>query len=364
MKMPVNRKTEKVFQKSKNKDDQLNTQTVSRKTKIDKQKRRTRRIRVVAAILILLVILYWVLIYFVVSAALVPSFMSKLDAFEEITEISYAQMVQTDDIHTNEKEALADTKEWFQTVEKQKVELINKDGFRLIACEFFPDTAASHRWALLLHGYTGWKEELYPIGCWYQRVGYHVLVPDLRCQGESEGDFIGLGWIDHYDCLEWIDYILQQDPEAEIVLHGQSMGAATALILSGDKNLPEQVKAVVSDSAYTDGYSMFADKAKEWMNLPAFPIVDSARLMLLLRGGYDLKDASPLDAVAKSHTPTLLIHGDKDRMIPVESAYILYDAATCPKELLIVEGAGHVQANYKDPEGYYGTVEEFLEQYM
>ena len=72
-------------------------------------------------------------------------------------------------------------------------------------------------------------------------------------------------------------------------------------------------------------------------------------------------DASALDAVRKSHTPTLFIHGSADAMISVQMSKDLYDAASCPKELLIIEGAGHGQPQDKDPEAYYGAIREFLE---
>lgn len=184
----------------------------------------------------------------------------------------------------------------------------------------------------------------------------------MRCQGESEGDFIGMGWTDRKDNLMWIQYILEKDPSAEIVIHGQSMGAAAALMLTGEKFLPDNVKAVISDCAYTDAYEMFRQKMKEWFHLPAFPLLDTANLMLQLRGGYDLKKASALEAVKKSHVPTLFIHGDEDKMIDVGMAKQLYEAPACTKELLIVEGAGHAQSQDKDPETYYGTIQAFLQR--
>ena len=145
------------------------------------------------------------------------------------------------------------------------------------------------------------------------------------------------------------------------MIHGQSMGAAAALMMSGE-TLPENVKAVISDCAYTDAYSMFANKVTEWFHLPAFPIVDTASLLLQLRGGYDLKDASAINAVQKSSIPTLFIHGGQDAMIPVQMAKDLYNAAACEKQLLIVEGAGHAQSQDKNPERYYNAIKKFLEQ--
>lgn len=342
------------------------------------RKRKVRKIAyAVISIAGVFLAVYFILVNFLVSAALVPSFMQRLDAFSRITDESYAAQVQSADIRENGQAALAGTKEWLKTAERQKLSIQSEDGFMLVA-EMFPLEKASvrkaedgaavrtnagavnHRWVILLHGYTGWKEELYPLAYWYQGEGYQVLAPDLRCQGESEGDFIGMGWTDHFDCMLWIQYILSLDENAEIVLHGQSMGAATALMATGEQTLPDNVKAVVSDCSYTDAYSMFSEKIGEWFGLPSFPFVDSACLVLRLRGGYNLKDASALKAVAKSRTPTLFIHGEEDAMISVSMSRQLYEAEAGQKELLIIENAGHAQSQDKDPDTYYGTIRVFL----
>ncbi|MBQ6662542.1 MAG: alpha/beta fold hydrolase, partial [Firmicutes bacterium] len=232
-------------------------------------------------VLIVLFILYWVLVYFLVSAALVPSFMRKLDAFEEITKKSYGEMVQTEDIKQNQKKALSAMDQWLEDVVREKQILYSEDGYRLAAMEFRQDQqpapgGASHNWVILLHGYTGWKEEMYPFAFWYfTEKGYNVLAPDLRCQGWSDGDFIGMGYTDRADVLLWIGHILEIDQQARIILHGQSMGAACALMMTGLEELPDCVKAVVADCAYTDAYSMFRVKIGDWFHLPAFPLVDS-----------------------------------------------------------------------------------------
>lgn len=327
-----------------------------------------KKIRIAAAVAAALFAVYTVFVYFLVSACLVPSFMDKLDAFEDITRKCYSEQVQTADIKENRTQLLSETEEWLEKAERRKVQVRTADGYLLTAAEFPAESGEAgengDKWVLLLHGYTGWKEEMYQFACWYHGQGYSVLVPDLRCQGESEGDFIGMGWTDHFDCELWTSHILEQSPEAQIVLHGQSMGAAAALIMAGSPEVSDHIKAVVSDSAYTSGYEMFGDKITEWFHLPAAPFVDSACVMLRLRGGYNLKDASPLRAVKSSGIPTLFIHGDEDRMIDVNMSYELFEAAACEKELFIVEGAGHAQAQDKSPDLYYGRIGEFLDRYL
>ena len=308
-------------------------------------------------IVLILFVIYCAAVYFLVSAVLVPSFMEKLDAFDRIVEQSYAEQVQESELMQNSGAMYLIGEVWGKREDVEEVEILSEDGYRLRGV--MEERSDSHRWVVLLHGYTGSREMMYGYAYWYAERGFSVLAPDFRCQGESEGDYIGLGATDSKDLAGWIDLILQRDPEAEIVLHGLSMGASTALIYTGG-DVPDNIKAVISDSAYTDAYSMFREKIGSWFYLPAFPVVDSAELMIRIRAGYDLKETSPLKAVSRSRVPTFFIHGKEDRMIPVEMCHALYDAASCEKEIMIMDGAGHTQSAEKDPVRFFGEVQKFL----
>lgn len=319
----------------------------------------------ILAVLVLAAV-YWAGINILVSAVLVPSFMERLQAFDRIVEQSYAEQVQETGLQNNAVSMNVIGMSWAQQSSPEEVSILSKDGYRLrgvIFAEGSPDPSGAHNWVILLHGYTGSKEMMYGYAYWYRQRGYRVLAPDFRCQGESEGDYIGLGATDSEDLRGWIDLILQRDPDAQIVLHGLSMGASTALILSGKEDVPPNIRAVISDCAYTDAYAMFREKIGSWFHLPAFPVIDSAELMIRLRAGYDLKETSPLAAVGKSRIPTLFIHGTEDRMIPVKMCLLLYNAAACDKEIMIVDRAGHAQAVEKDPVRYFDTVAQFLAKY-
>lgn len=318
--------------------------------------------RTAAGAVILLAAVFFLVCNILVDVALVPEKMEKTQAFEDITEESMEALVQTDDIQQNRNKAAQETEEWLADAKTEKWGVTTADGYQLIGRVFYQQEE-SHKWVVLLHGYTGWKEEMYPIAYQYARQGYQILCPDMRCSGESGGDFIGMGWTDRVDNLLWLKAILKKDPEAEIVIHGQSMGAACALMMTGEE-LPDNVKAVVSDCAYTDVYSIFQKQIREWFHLPAFPIVDGANLVLMLRGGYNIREASAIDAVRTAKLPILFIHGTEDAFIPVTMAEELYEAAAGEKELLLVEGAGHAQSQDKDPEGYYGTVFDFVGKYI
>lgn len=73
----------------------------------------------------------------------------------------------------------------------------------------------------------------------YHDLGYNVLVPDARGHGQSEGDYIGFGWHERKDYVQWIDEILAKNGSEEtITLYGISMGAATVMMTSGE-DLPK-----------------------------------------------------------------------------------------------------------------------------
>ena len=67
----------------------------------------------------------------------------------------------------------------------------------------------------------------------YRTCGFNVLMADNRAHGDSGGRYVGMGWLDHVDYLRWISPLVGTvGPDARIVLHGISMGGATALLLS------------------------------------------------------------------------------------------------------------------------------------
>ena len=326
-------------------------------------KKLKKRTKVLIAALIAVMVIYTVIGNIIVSAALVPDFMRKLEAFERVTEQGYSEMVKTDDITENAALAREETKAFLEKSDGFKVKSTSDDGYELIAACFRQAEPEGKPWVILLHGYTGWKEEMYHYAAKYYEKGFNILCPDLRCQGESDGDFIGMGWTDRYDVLDWIGKITDSYPDAEIVLHGESMGASCAVMMSG-MDLPDNIKCVISDCAFTDSVSMFRKQLRDWFSIPDIGFIGSARLWLRIRGGYDLKDASAINEIKKSDTPTLFIQGDQDRIVPVSSAEELYDSLDAEKDIMIVEGAGHAQSCYKDPDAYYDRVFGFIDRFL
>ena len=241
---------------------------------------------------------------------------------------------------------------------------MNADGGLSLHGLFVKNKNDSHRYAIVCHGYSSKAVHMsYFAKMLYDR-GFSVLAPDARAHGESDGNVRGMGYLEKRDIISWVRHIEQSDPLAEILLYGISMGGATVLFTSGEIDLPKSVKAVISDCAYTDVYSEIANTIKAYAPLPAFPLVDAASVVCKIRGGYSFREASVVEAVKRSVTPTLFIHGSADTFVPFEMLYEIYENANCEKDILVIEGATHARSATHNPEAYWGKVEGFVERYF
>lgn len=246
----------------------------------------------------------------------------------------------------------------------EDVSVASDDGTRLVghalACR--PD---SPRWVVFAHGYhDNWRA-----GLTFARrladMGFNLLFCDLRAHGASGGDWVGCGWLDRRDLVAWARWVTARAGEgARVALMGISMGAASCLMASAEKDLPPQVFACVADSGYADFWRT-AENVVETGSLgtppvAAHPLLDVARRRLLRApGGYDLRLARPVDALAHVRVPVLLLHGELDRVVPVAMAHELAAAGT-GHELVTFSGAGHCCSVFADPGRYWGAVGAFL----
>ena len=262
----------------------------------------------------------------------------------------------------NKEKSKKEVNKWLKTVKTDEATVKSDDGLKLWGKIYLQDNK-SDKWAIIAHGYTSSHEDMQPIALNFYNQGYNVLTPDMRAHGNSEGQYIGMGWLDRKDMLKWIDYVISLDKNAQIALYGESMGGATVMMTSGE-DLPSNVKAIVEDCGYTSVLEMFKKELNERFGLKPFPILNAAEMVTQLRAKYNFTEASALEQVKKSKTPMLFTHGGNDTYVPTKMVYELYEAANVEKDMLIIDGAAHGAAPDVDPETYYEKVFSFLDKYI
>lgn len=165
---------------------------------------------------------------------------------------------------------------------------------------------------------------------------FDALAFDFRGHGDSQGGTT-LGEQEVEDVGAVVNYAKQFDYR-RVILMGSSMGGAVAIRYAGTH---EDVDGVVTIGAFAHGN--FSSIALQGLRLLELPVTH--RLLRELRRtrirSYESRSA-PADVVENiSPRPLLLIHGERDPLIPVSHARELYARAREPKQLIVIPRGSH-----------------------
>ncbi|HKG12825.1 MAG TPA: alpha/beta hydrolase [Pyrinomonadaceae bacterium] len=205
----------------------------------------------------------------------------------------------------------------------EEVRFKTADGLRLYGWLFHSQTEPAHASVIYFHGNGGNLSYCDWVGAGLAARGFDVLVFDYRGYGRSEGEPVGEREL-YADADAAYDFATKGRGVApgKLVLYGQSLGTAAAIDLASRR----ECGALVAES----GLSSAADMAGAIMPwLPRF-----AR-------GLTKNKLDSASKMARVSCPVLVVHGSRDELIPAEQGRRLFDAAREPKQLRIVEGAGH-----------------------
>ena len=201
---------------------------------------------------------------------------------------------------------------------------------------------------ILLHGITDNREGVAGYGHLLLEHGYAVLLPDARRHGESGGELATYGVKEADDIHRWVSWIYAHDPPQCVYGFGESYGAALMLQSLSVEN---RFCAVAVESPFSTAREMSFERVSGPLHLgPWFgrtvgrPAIWSAVVYAYVRYGIDLLKPSPLEAVAHSTVPVLLIHGEDDRNIAPRHSQLIAAAAPYHSELWLVPNAGHTMA--------------------
>lgn len=171
------------------------------------------------------------------------------------------------------------------------------------------------------------------------KLNVHVFMIDYRGYGRSEGAVSEQGtYEDAEAAFRYLTGRNDTDPK-RIVLFGQSLGAAVAADLAGRR----ECLAVILEAPFASIPAM-AKAIYPW--LPVGPF---------LKTRYDVAEK-----VKKIKAPLLVVHGDKDDIVPFEQGRRVFDAATGPKEFHALGGAHHNDTFEIGGDAYFALMRDFI----
>lgn len=196
-----------------------------------------------------------------------------------------------------------------------------------------PGTRAA---VLFLHGNAGnVSHRGRHIRAW-ERAGASILVLDWRGYGKSDGRPSEPGIYE--DAMAGYEFLRSRGyPPERILVHGESLGTVAA----ADVAARRPVAGVILEAPF-----------------PSARVVAQTLLPILgpaLIWGYDLRSR-----IQKVRVPVLVIHGDRDEVIPFRLGRAVYEAANEPREFWAVFGAGHNDIPETAGPAYVERLKNFL----
>ena len=212
---------------------------------------------------------------------------------------------------------------------------------------------------VMTHGLFRSRYELIERGCDLWRLGYGVVLYDLRRHGHSPAEFSTIGFWERRDVEAAARIARERAPGDRIVLFGVSMGAAATLLAAAET---EGVAAVVADSSFLS-LSHTVSHHLALRRIPTMPFAPMLVWMTAGRMSFSPSDFDVEAAVSKIRCPVLFIGGTMDERMPVDA--VLDPLARSSRNPLsrrfVVDGAGHGHAYDADRVGYIAAVNAFLQ---
>ena len=230
----------------------------------------------------------------------------------------------------------------FFAMEPESVSLTSHDGLKL-AAYVLPAEGEAKGTLVLMHGYRA--QGCRDFSCvlpFYHAAGYHIVLPDQRASGRSEGTYVTFGVKERHDCRLWAEYAADRfGKELPLYLDGISMGAATVLYTLA-LPLPENLAGVIADSGYTSPMAIIGKVAEGVLGRCPKTLLRLASVFAGFLAKFRFEECNAPDILKENTTvPILFAHGEKDTFVPVSMTLANYEAAACEKQLILSPEADH-----------------------
>ncbi|WP_303904283.1 alpha/beta hydrolase [Thiohalomonas denitrificans] len=221
----------------------------------------------------------------------------------------------------------------------ETVEFLTERGKRLFGWFIPPRDGGPQPAMAVVHGWGGNAEFMLPLAPALHEAGWGLLLFDARCHGNSDDDdFASMPRFaeDLENAVEWLKTRPEVD-SAGIGLLGHSVGAAASLLLASRR---DDIAAVISVAAFADP----AEVMRQMMaakHIPYWPVGRWVLRYVEKAIGAGFAAIAPRNTITRVRCPVLLVHGDRDRTVPVGDVHELHARGGTHVQLLVVSGANH-----------------------
>ena len=223
----------------------------------------------------------------------------------------------------------------------EDVSLTAADGTKLHGWHVPGESRTTLLW---LHGNAGnISHRVDNIAMLRRNTGLGVFIIDYRGYGRSEGKPSEKGlYMDAEAAFEHLTSDLGLDPVEDIVLFGRSLGAGVAVEMA----TRHRVRGVVLESGFTSVREMSNASGMGALSILFLPMIDARY--------------NSLSKIGSALSPVMVVHGDRDDIVPFEMAEKLFAAAPEPKRFYPIPGASHNDTYVAGGDAYFEALREFV----
>lgn len=149
---------------------------------------------------------------------------------------------------------------------------------------------------------------------------------DFSGCGNSEGDYVSLGYYEQDDLNEVVEYVSHRPQITSIAIWGRSMGAVTGLLYLRKSS---KICAAVFDSPFKSLKALIEDLCKKNSKIPSLIISGALKIIagtIQEKAKFDIYKLNPLKYEVPFLTyPAFFIVGIQDDLIPPEHTVSLYE---------------------------------------
>lgn len=268
------------------------------------------------------------------------------------------------DLDQYESNKLTFNESRYNELQKEQVYTASKHDYKLYGT-YIENLKSTKNTIILVHGLGGSRWSVMKYTDMYLDKGFNVLIYDGRDHGYSGGDNVTYGYYEKDDLDKWVQWVYKKNKGGIIGVHGESMGAVTALLQSKMDETKKRVSFYIADSGYSDLNDIFALRLKEdykiKFTIAAKPLLFYANIINKINNEFDFNQVSPINDIKNVKTPIMFIHGANDKYIPKYMSEEMYKAKSGIKKLYIAPNSNHGEAYYNNEDEYRENVYSFID---